>query len=144
VTDAHHNQTAVKPTPWPFSGRGEKRPQTARAKRTNDPFRLPDELHGQSPGARRWRDLVSHYSAQLGAERMKREDVRARVRSLVWLTIEIERLHDERVCDKPVPLHTLLHMTQELRTLIAELGLSTDTRSEAGMLGQVLRNGSSP
>ena len=59
---------------------------------------------------------------------MKREDVRARVRSLIWLTIELERLHDTRVCDRP-PIHTLLHMSQEQRVLIAELGLSDATRT---------------
>ena len=121
-------QTSLEPSAklpgGPYCGRGERRPQTARAHRTNDPLGLPDGLHGQSPGARRWRDLCRAYSAQLGAERMRHESVIARVRTICWLTCEVERLQDDRMCNKPVPLHTLLHMTQELRVLIAELGLS--------------------
>jgi len=130
VAVVNRNQTVAEPSSWPYSGRGERRPQTGRAARTNHPLGLPEGLHGQSPGARRWRDLARSYSARLGAERMRREDVIARVRSVVWLTLEIERLQDERLCDQPVPLHTLLHMTQELRVLISELGLSTPAGSE--------------
>jgi hypothetical protein len=111
MTDAH-NQTLPETPGGPYCGRGERRPYTARSARTNDPFRLPDDLHGQSPIARRWRDLAAAYSAQLG-ERVRREDVRARVRALIWLTLEIERLHDDRICNRPVNLQLLLHMSQE-------------------------------
>jgi hypothetical protein len=46
-------------------GRGERRPQTARAGRTNDPFALPEALRGrgQSSEGRRWRDLARAYFA---------------------------------------------------------------------------------
>jgi hypothetical protein len=54
---------------------------------------------------------------------MKHEATRARVRSLIWLTLELERLRDGRICDRP-PIHTLLHMAQEQRVLIAELDLT--------------------
>ena len=124
--DADHPEAAAGTTPWPHSGRGERRPQTGRAARTNHPLVLPPGLNGQSPAGRRWRDLVEHYSVQLGPERMRNESIRARLRSLVWLTLEIERCTDERVCDKPVAIHTLLHMGQELRVLLAELGLKHD------------------
>jgi hypothetical protein len=127
ATLADHNQTISEPPVWPYSGRGERRPQTARAARTNDPLGLPDGLHGQSPAARRWRDLATHYSVQLGVECMKREDIRARVRSVLWLTCEVERLQDERLCGKPVATETVLHLTQELRLLLRELGLSGST-----------------
>jgi hypothetical protein len=55
-----------------FSGRGEQRPQTVRAGRTNDPLALPQMLRGRvsRPRAGCWRDLVAHYSAALG-ERMR-------------------------------------------------------------------------
>jgi hypothetical protein len=134
-----YNRTASEPSPWPYSGRGEHRPQTARAARTNDPLALPKTLRGrgQSPQGRRWRDLARAYSAQLGPERMQREDVRARLRNLIWLTIELERLHDTAVSDRP-PIHTLLHMTQEQRVLLAELGLCDATRSDAPRLSQYL------
>lgn len=108
---------------WTFSGRGEKRPQTARAARTNDPLELPQGVRGQSPEGRRWRDLAAHYSARLGAERMEREDVRVRIRLILWLTIELERMQDQRLCDKPAPLQMLLYMQKELRDLLRSLGL---------------------
>ena len=126
-----HRQTASEPSPWPFSGRGERRPQTARAARTNDPLELPPGVRGQSPEGRRWRDLAAHYSTRLGAERMNREDIRARVRLILWLTVELERLQDQRMCDKPAPLHMLLYMQKELRDLLRSLGLITVVRYSA-------------
>jgi hypothetical protein len=60
---------------------------------------------------------------QLG-DQMLREDVRARLRSLIWLTLEIEQLHDDRVSNKPVNLQLLLHMSQEQRVALNELGLA--------------------
>lgn len=120
-------ETTPQPLSWSYSGRGERRPQTARARRSNAPLELPSGIHGQSPEGRRWRDLATHYSTQLGAEHMKREDVRARVRSVLWLTVELERLQDERLCGKPVATETVLHLTQELRLLLRELGLSGST-----------------
>jgi hypothetical protein len=73
---------------------------------------------------------------------MAREDVRTRLRTVLWLSVEIDRLQGERLSDRPVPLHSVLHATQELRTLLQELGLSETTRSNGETLEQVLRNGS--
>jgi hypothetical protein len=98
-------------------------PPSQRSAVTNDPLALPPALLLTTSAGRRWRDLAVSYAEQLGPERMTREDVRARLRSLIWITVELERLHDERVCDRPVPLHTMLHLAQEQRALIAELGL---------------------
>ena len=77
------SETTSEPSPWPFSRRGERRPQTARARRSNAPLELPPGLRGQSPEGRRWRDLAEHYSTRLGTERMNREDIRARVRLIL-------------------------------------------------------------
>ena len=106
-------------------------PPTQRSAVTNDPLGLPSRLLLTSARGRRWRDLAVSYAEQLGPERMVREDVRARLRSLIWTTIELERLHDERVCDKPVPLHTMLHLAQEQRALIAELDLDAPPATAA-------------
>ena len=58
---------------------------------------------------------------------MKREDVRARVRTLIIVTIELERLQDD-ACNEP---HTLLHFAQEQRALIAELKLDASEPNNA-------------
>jgi hypothetical protein len=92
---------------------------------------LPSRLSLTTARGRRWRDLAVHYSQQLGDERMTREDVRARLRSLIWLTIEFERLQDETICDQPVAIHSVLHMTQEQRALLNELGLCDAPPSDA-------------
>jgi hypothetical protein len=119
----------------------EQRAATARSRTTNDPLRWPVGLHPQSGVARRWRDLATHYAAQLGPERMAREDVRTRLRSVLWLSVEVDRLQGERLCDRPVPLHSVLHAAQELKALLNELGLSEPTNSNSDGLAQLLRNG---
>src|SRR5262245_16138276 len=96
-----------------------------RAARTNNPLLLPPGVSSRSSQGRRWRDLASSYAARLG-DRITDEAIVARLRSVIWLSIEIERLQAERLCNQPVPVHTLLHMTQELRVLLSELGLSKD------------------
>jgi len=58
---------------------------------------------------------------------MQHEAVIARVRSVCWLTCEVEQLQDARMCGKPVATETVLHLTQELRLLLRELGLSNAT-----------------
>src|SRR5262249_27446783 len=107
-----------------------RRPQTARAARTNSPLEPPEHLRGKGHTAagRRWRDLCRFYGNRLGASRLADEATRARLLNLIWLTLELERLRDARVCDRP-PVHTLLHMSQEQRVLLQELGLSEPTRS---------------
>jgi hypothetical protein len=116
VTD--HNRVLEEPL---------QRSAFVRAARTNNPMALPAGLSRQD--ARRYRDLIHEYAGQVGAERMKYEDTQARVPAVVWLTVELERLQGERLCDRPVPLHTVLHMTQELRTLLQELELNGTTKS---------------
>lgn len=129
------DQTVTTPRPQESPAPKARRPRSGlhvsqRAHRTNDPLALPATLSLKTSQGRRWRDLTVTYAEQLG-DRMEREDVRTRVSSLVWVTTELERLHDARMAGKPANLHTILHMTQEQRTLIAELGLS-DPPSETG------------
>jgi putative DNA primase/helicase len=81
------------------------------------------ELQGEKPGHQR---AFNDELEQKGFKRSKEE------RGYVfrgWLSVELDRLQGERLCDRPVSLHTVLHMTQELRTLLAELGLNDETRS---------------
>jgi hypothetical protein len=99
-----------------------------RSARTNNPLMCPPGLDPRSSRGRRWRDLCRHYGQRLGAERLVDEATRARLLNLIWLTLELERLRDARVCDRP-PVHTLLHMSQEQRVLLSELGLSEPARS---------------
>jgi hypothetical protein len=118
-----HDRAAFGTAPWPYSGRGERRPQTARAHRTNSPLELPAALRGrgQSPEGRRWRDLCRHYGGKLGAERLADEATRALLLNLVDLTLRLERIRDS--AQQPTT-HTVLHLCQEQRTLLQQLGLS--------------------
>jgi hypothetical protein len=125
-----HDQTALGPPGKWHSGRGERRPQTARAARTNDPLRLPEGLHGLSPQARRWRDLINAYSAKLG-ERMKDEHVRVLLGSLVSLTLIAERLNDEVTRGQPVDPNHLIQVSQTIMRLLNELGVSAAPRAES-------------
>jgi hypothetical protein len=102
-----------------------------RSAATNNPLACPPGVNPRSSEGRRWRDLAVHYAGMLGPERMTRENVRTRLRAVLWLSVELDRLQGERLCDRPVPLHTVLHLTQELRTLLAELGLNDETRSSS-------------
>ena len=82
-----HDRAAFGTPPWPYSGRGERRPQTARAHRTNSPLELPAALRGrgQTPEGRRWRDLCRHYGSRLGPERLADEATRALLLNLIDL-----------------------------------------------------------
>jgi hypothetical protein len=57
-----------------------------KSRTTNDPLALPPGLSGVTAEGRRWLDLVAAYQEQVGA-RMRQENVRALVGSLVSLTL---------------------------------------------------------
>ncbi len=120
AANASHNRTSSEPP-------SRSRSVFIRAARTNNPWAVPPGLPG--PDARRYRDLMHEYRGRLGL-RAERQDVQARLRSLVWLSIELERLQDERLRGASVPIHTVIHATQELRTLLAELGLTNQYSGE--------------
>lgn len=113
-TNLDHNQTASAPGP---------RHSSQRAHTTNDPLALPAGLLLTTQRGRRWRDLAEHYSALIGSVRMKREDIRSRVRGVIWLTLQIEQAHSDQICDKPINPQLLLHMQQEQRAVLNELDL---------------------
>jgi hypothetical protein len=94
-----------------------------RALLTNNPFAPPVGLPPRA--RRRYRDLMFDYRKRLG-QRVERPDVQARLRSLVWLQIELERLQIERLREgeNKREFYTVLHATQEHSHLLAELGLS--------------------
>jgi hypothetical protein len=142
-----HYPTAPVTPSWPFSGRGEKRPQTARARRTNFPLEPPAALRSKGQNSseyRRWKDLCRHYGQRLGPQRLADEAVRAKLLSLIWTTLELERARDAGT----VAAHTLLHLSQHQLVLLAELGLNDATRSngDGGALRDYLRdnNGAGP
>jgi hypothetical protein len=132
VTTADHNQTAAEPSPWPFSGRGERRPQTARAARTNHPLEPPAALRGRGQSAefRRWRDLCHHFGQRLGPKRLADEATRALLLNLIWVTLQIERMRDAPLAQQP-PTHTQLHCVQEQRTLLQALGLNAGRNDDS-------------
>ena len=140
-----HDRTAFGATFWPYSGRGQQRPQTARSRRTNSPLELPEALRGkgQTSEGRRWRDLCRFYGSRLGPERLADEATRACLLNLIWVSLELERIRDAPAPQRP-PVHNLLHMSQEQRVLLQQLGLSQLTRNngDADDLRDHLRNGS--
>jgi hypothetical protein len=91
---------------------------------------LPAGLLLTTRRGRRWRDLAEHYSALIGPERMKREDVRPRLRGLVWLTLRIEAAQDDDACGRPINAQLLLHMQQEFRAALTELDLDYEEQPE--------------
>jgi hypothetical protein len=98
-----------------------------RSSATNDPLAPPTGLLLTTRRGRRWRDLAEAYSAALGLDQMKREDVRARVRGLIWVTMQIEMLHDQSICDNA---QLILHLQQEQRATLNELGLTVEPKPD--------------
>ena len=137
-----HNQATSGIQPGVRSGRGERRPHTAYAWRTNHPLELPAALRGKghTPIGRRWRDLCRHWGNKLGPERLRDEGTRAKLLNLIWMTLELEAMRDADSARRS-PVHTQLHLCQEQRTLLAELGLSEPAHSNGDGLAQTLRNG---
>lgn len=117
-----------------------------RAARTNNPLAPPAGLDPRSPEGRRWRDLARYFGQRLGAERLRDEAQRALLLNLVSITLEIERIRDTPTATQP-QVHTRLHLMQEQRCLLAELGLSGAARNgEPSALRDLLRdsNGGAP
>jgi hypothetical protein len=102
----------------------KERGPTARSKLSNNPLLRPEGVSAQSNAGRRWRDLASYYGKVLGPERLSREDIRAKLRNVIWLTLETEQLRTERLCGRPVSIHQVLHLSQELKALLGDLGLA--------------------
>src|SRR5262249_43805001 len=126
VSDSGCNQAAAGWGPRPTQTVAALTPRGLhRAARTNDPLALPVGVKGNRVQARRWRDLARHYTALIGAARLKSEPTVARLRSLIWATIEAEQLSDARLRGEAVALHALLHLGAEIRALLRELGLSS-------------------
>jgi hypothetical protein len=131
MTADNYSQTAAGPSSWPHSGRGERRPQTAKARRTNSPLEPPAALRGKGQSAeyRRWNDLCRHYGTRLGSKRLADEGTRALLLNLIWVTLQIERIRDLPPTQQPKP-ETQLHQLQEQRALLQALGLNGATRSD--------------
>jgi hypothetical protein len=136
------SDAASRTVPWPYSGRGEKRPHTAYSARTNSPLEPPDYLRRRDQAAqrRRWVDLCRFYGNKIGAARLKDEGVRALLLSLISITLQIERLRDAPLAEQAA--YSELHLGQEQRALLASLGLieAPPSNSNSGGDGHDLQN----
>ena len=92
-----------------------------RARRTNHPLVPPAGLRPGSREARRWTD--------------------AKLLSLIHLTLRLEQMRD---ATPPLPLHSELHAVQELRALLADLGLNDAPSDAAPNLQEYLRTHHAP
>ena len=107
--------------------RSFRRSAFVQAARTNNPLQLPAGMRSRSPQGRRWRDL-SHAWGEARPRRLADEATRAQLLNLIWLTMELECIRDLPTSQRP-PVHTLLHMSQEQRVLLQQLGLNEPTQS---------------
>jgi hypothetical protein len=116
----HNPTTAAAPAP---------RSAYTRSARTNS-LVPPPGLNPRSSEGRRWRDLCHYYGQRLGPQCLADEAIRALLLNLIDLTLELERIRDLPPAQQP-RAETRLHLQQEQRTLLAQLGLSAATRSDA-------------
>jgi hypothetical protein len=113
---------------YAMGGDRAQRPRVLRAKRTNHPLVPPRGL--SLTEGRRWRDLCRFYGVKLGAQRLADEAVRARLLHLLWTTLQLERLRDaplspaEHSAAHAYALYVRMHLAQEQRGLLHDLGLS--------------------
>jgi hypothetical protein len=91
----------------------DARPKVLKSRLTNDPLVLPAGLNARSTEGRRWRDLALAYSEQLGPQRMKYDGVVQRLRSLLWLSLELDRMTAERYAGQAVPLHSVFTVAKK-------------------------------
>ncbi len=103
---------------------------TSRAALTNDPLGLPAGIVRSSVAGRRWRDLAEAYSAQLGPDKMGREDVRLLVGNLISFTLVAERQRARIARDEDVDVNQFIQLNQTVRGLLDRLRLSSAPRSE--------------
>ena len=66
---------------------------------------------------------MRHWGPRLGAQRLADEAIRATLLNLIWITLELERIRDLPTSQRPA-IHTVLHISQEQRVLLQQLGLN--------------------
>lgn len=104
----------------------EKRTTIATASRTNrsavtNGTRLLSGVDGRSPLARRYRDLVREFTADLGGEESVTEPIRAMIRQAAAVTVEAERLQASIIREEVVDTEQLVRVTNTLTRLMNSL-----------------------
>jgi hypothetical protein len=112
------------------TGKGATKPQ-ARSRVTNG-NKLGPEMDGRSAWARRLRDVIARYSADLGGEGVLTESQMSIIRRVATLTIELERL-EAGFCvagsATPAALDQYQRIASSLRRLLEAVGLSSKPNS---------------
>jgi hypothetical protein len=115
------------------------RHKKARSKITNHLDLLPD-LDGRSSAARRFRDLVSAFVADMGGLDQCSEIKLGLLRRLAATTVQAELLEAQMVNGKPVDVATLCTLSSTVMRLSSRLGLERVPRDVSGpSLGDMLR-----
>jgi hypothetical protein len=111
----------------------------ARSEVTNHADLLPG-LDGRSSAARRFRDLVSAYLADMGGLDQCSEIKLGLLRRLAAITVQAELLEAQMVNGKPVDVATLCTLSSTVMRLSSRLGLERVPRDVSGpSLGDMLR-----
>lgn len=104
------------------------RPHNNRAAVTNGRL-LPRGIDGRSVAGRRWKDLYREFASQMppGAPSAARE---ARLRSLVGVTVALERVGSQQARGEPVDHAELVSLANSQGRLMQELGLAPKLEPE--------------
>jgi hypothetical protein len=115
------------------------RAKEARARVTNHADLLPN-LDGRSAAARRFRDSVSAFVADMGGLDQCSEIKLGLLRRLAAITVQAELLEAQMVNGKPVDVATLCTLSSTVMRLSSRLGLERVPRDVSGpSLGDMLR-----
>jgi hypothetical protein len=115
------------------------RAKVARSRVTNHQDLLPG-LDGRSSAARRFRDLVLAYLADMGGLDQCSEIKLGLLRRLAATTVQAELLEAQMVNGKPVDVATLCTLSSTVMRLSSRLGLERVPRDVSGpSLGDMLR-----
>lgn len=119
------------------AGKRAIKPQ-ARSRVTNG-SKLGPEMDGRSIWARRLRDVIASYSADLGGESGLTESQKSIIRRAATLTVELEKL-EARFCvaenASPASLDQYQRIASSLRRLLEGVGLSSKPSSRVAVDGQ--------
>jgi hypothetical protein len=104
---------------------------TGRAAVSNGSRLLPG-VDGRSASARRYRDLLKEFTAELGGEGIMTEPMRALVRQAAAVTVEAEKMQAAIVRGDAVDTEQLVRVTNTLARLMNLL----KTKAKASKAGQ--------
>lgn len=104
---------------------------TARSAVSNG-SRLLQGVDGRSASARRFRDLVREFTAELGGDTIMTEPMRAMVRQASAVTVEAERMQATIIRGEPVDTEQLVRVTNTLSRIMNGL----KAKAKASKAGQ--------